>query len=164
MNENADDRSVVMHAGDSEQRKAPCPNCGYDLRGHPDHTVCPECGREVVVSAANAEMNRWADTRLLDLWSISVLQLIGGVCLTVSMFAVSRGQYVAVLLGLTASLYVIGAASWLVVVLASIGIRSRRVAYHALGRKRWHEVLRWSALNIALLAATSTAVILIRWL
>lgn len=30
-----------------DEEAAPCPSCGYDLRGRPSGTVCPECGARV---------------------------------------------------------------------------------------------------------------------
>ncbi len=56
----------------------PCPQCGYDLRGHPDRARCPECGLHVQMSVAFATANRWVDLRLLDLWSVFVLAAAGG--------------------------------------------------------------------------------------
>lgn len=35
---------------DAESKPVPCPECGYDLRGHGDAGRCPECGRTITES------------------------------------------------------------------------------------------------------------------
>ena len=93
----------------------PCPRCGYDLRAHPDHARCPECGRAVTQSAVLGAISHWVDRKLLDLWSIAVLQSTGLFCMVVAILAVRAGQYVAVGLGLAASFHLVVATCWYLV-------------------------------------------------
>ncbi len=69
---------------DTSGECVPCPQCGYDLRGHPDRARCPECGLKVQMSVAFGNANRWVDLRLLDLWSVFVVEAVGVVCLVAS--------------------------------------------------------------------------------
>ena len=140
----------------------PCPGCGYDLRGHPEDTRCPECGREVHVSAAFSQSNRWADLRLLDLWSIGVLQTVGSVCTLVSLLAIARGQYVAMPLGLAAGLYVATATLWYVAILVDVLVRCRRPGFRLLSAARRRELVRWVIAD-AVLVALLPALVLILW-
>ena len=36
-----------------------CAECGYDLRGLPDDSACPECGRRIADTAAALPVTRW---------------------------------------------------------------------------------------------------------
>lgn len=43
-------RNDALLAGYLEENDAPCPNCGYSLRGTPAST-CPECGEELALAS-----------------------------------------------------------------------------------------------------------------
>jgi len=92
----------------------PCPNCEYDLRGHPDRTRCLECGQEVHISALLASAQHWLDNRMLDLWAIGWLMGVGAVSAVTCYVSIVAGLYMALLLGLVACMYLIVALLWLI--------------------------------------------------
>src|SRR6266496_2646347 len=49
--------SFVPDLGDDR----PCENCGYNLRGLPFHSACPECGSTWGILQADAEPIAWND-------------------------------------------------------------------------------------------------------
>ncbi len=130
-------------------RTALCPGCGYDLRGHPDDTRCPECGLTVSISATSTQINQWADRRLLDLWSAFLLQTIGAVCTAFGLLAVARGQYVALMLELPGVLYVGSGLLWYLVLLVSVVRRMRSHAFKMLRASRRRQLMSWLLLNAA---------------
>lgn len=139
--------------GDSEVDAAPCPICGYDLRGHPDPARCPECGNEVHVGPAISQATRWVDLRLLDLWSIAVLQTTGGLAEVATLLAIRQGHYVALLVGLMAGLCVSTATVWFVALLPGIVVHSRRPLMRTLHGARLGELQRWLAVDALLIVA-----------
>lgn len=128
----------------------PCPACGYDLRGHGDETRCPECGRDVHVSAAISESVVWADRRLLDLWSIAVLHVFGTICGSTSLAAIWMGQHVAAILGLASVVYVTSASVWFLTVLVGWVERIRAHKLYAVGGRRRERLRNWLAIDAAL--------------
>lgn len=159
-----------MHAGEIDTRGrrpgedapyAPCPRCGYDLRGHAVPTCCPECGSAVDVSASMGSASRWADERLLDLWSIGVLQMSGGVMLIVSVLATYRGHYLAVLLGMVSGLCVAVATIWYVAMAPGTLLQLRRPTVRALRRDRVNLVWRWFLFDGALVGIFPVSLVLL---
>ena len=39
----------------AQQTSINCPECGYDLRGHPGKSTCPECGRDLAAPVPDVE-------------------------------------------------------------------------------------------------------------
>lgn len=118
----------------------------------------------VVVSAAAGEINRWADTRLLDLWSISLLQTIGLICLGISLLAVAQGQYVALILGLTSGVYVVAAGVWFLLIGVGFLWRIRSPQFSMLGARRRRRLFRWILFDACLVFLIPGVIILLRGL
>lgn len=114
---------------------------------------CPECGNDVRVGPAISEATRWVDLRLLDLWSIAVLQTTGVLAEVATLLAIRQGHYVALLVGLLAGLCVFTAAVWFVALLPGIVIRSRRPFMRTLHGARLGELWRWVVVDALLLAS-----------
>lgn len=142
-------------------RDTPCPRCGYDLRAHADRTRCPECGSFVEVSASIGKAGRWVDGRLLDLWSIGVLQMAGSVMMLVSIAAIHGGQYFAVLLALMSGLCVSVASMWFLVLAPGTVVQLRRPHMRALERHSITRLWRWFLLDGALIALLPVVLMLL---
>ena len=132
--------------------ETPCPNCAYDLRGHSVVTRCPECGAEVEVGQAIAETIRWIDVRLLDLWSICVLQITGNVVAIPTIMAIRHGQYAALILGMMAMVCVSAATIWFLALTPGILLRYQRPFVHRIGADRMRRLIRWWCVDAALAA------------
>lgn len=144
-------------------RAVPCPVCGYDLRGHAAVARCPECGRGVHAVASMAQASRWVDMRLLDLWSIGVLQMIGSVCAALSVLAIRHGAYVAVVLAMAGGMYVATASVWYIVSMPLVVVRMRRPAYRSIARVRRVRVWRWLIVDGGLVSLVPLLLALLWW-
>lgn len=102
-----------------------CPSCGYDQRGLAVGTPCPECGGDCTPAVVLGAVNRWAEGALLDLWSIGVFQSVGAACALLAVVGLRRTEPAAMLLFITAGLYMPASAIWFVIVL--VGYFRRRV-------------------------------------
>ena len=98
------------------------------------------------------EAGRWLDLRLLDLWSISVLQTLGGVAVVISLIAIRQGHYVALLLGLIAGICVSIASLWFMAVAPAIVIRSRQPFMRMLAVSRRRGLRRLLVIDAFLVA------------
>ena len=141
---------MVMDFTDSDdapRELLPCPVCGYDLRGHGGRPRCPECGQRVNATEAAIAQSRWVDMRLLDLWSISVLQLIGSICAITSVVAIRQGQYVAVGLAMAAGIYVLTATLWYAILLPLALLRLKTPAFRGVPSHRRIRLWAWMGLD-----------------
>lgn len=102
---------------------------------------------------AISDATRWVDLRLLDLWSIGVLQITGGLAEAVTLIAIRQGHYVALLVGLMAGLCISTATVWFVALLPGIVVRSRRPLMRTLHGARLGELWRWLVVDALLIVA-----------
>ena len=130
-----------------------CPACGYDQRGLPVGTPCPECGGDCTPAVVLGAVNRWAEGALLDLWSIGVFQSVGAACALLAIIGIHRAEPAAMLLLITAGLYLPASAIWFVIVLVGYVRRRVRPVLRNISAQRRRRIRRWligDALLIAL--------------
>ena len=120
-----------------------CPDCGYDQRGLPSGSVCPECGGRFRLGRVVGDINRWAELRLLDLWSIAVLQAIGLAVATGSIVIMPHARAGAVMLGMAATVYLTAGTIWYAAVALGSIRRLRRPAYKNILARRRIALTRW---------------------
>jgi len=142
-------RLLVMPTADA-YAAAPCPNCGYDLRGHTTPACCPECGRTVHTGVALSEMMQWVDNRLLDLWSIAVMQIIGAIGCGVGLLALRSGMYVALLLTMFAGVCVTAGTLWLLGVAGGVAFRFRKPTMRVVPAPRRRQLIQWLTGDLSL--------------
>ena len=120
-----------------------CPACGYDQRGLPVGTPCPECGGDCTPAVVLGAVNRWAEGALLDLWSIGVFQSVGAACALLAVIGMRRGEPAAMLLFITAGLYLPASAVWFVMVLVGYVRRRARPVLRNISVQRRRRIRTW---------------------
>lgn len=142
------DYNVLMTALDpSFDLPAPCPYCGYDLRGHPEGAVCPECGRWVLAGQWRWEMSRWVDGRILDLWCIAVIQATAVGVVLFSAAAILFEQAWAAGFGAVSLLYGLIATIWYGWVAAGYLSRFRRHSFRAYPFRHRRRLFAWLVID-----------------
>jgi hypothetical protein len=99
------------------------------------------------------EAIHWVDKKLLDLWSIAVLQVVGLTCGAMCAAAVQRGQALALVLGMASVLYVIGAGAWFACVVLAVLARGAGRGFQPAGPVRRARLVRWLISDAFLVAA-----------
>ncbi len=128
-----------------------CPQCGYDQRGLPAGSPCPECGRVFWSGLVVGGINKWVDQTVLGLWSIAVLLIIGiGAGLT-AVFIAERAPAAAMMMATAAAVYVIAGVAWYILT-AAITLRRRlSPAYLNITPHRRQLLARWLVSDAVLL-------------
>jgi hypothetical protein len=106
----------------------------------------------VQIGAVSIEASRWFDLRLLDFWSIAVLQAVGCAATALSVFAVRQGQAVALILGMLAMLCVTVATFWFVAIGPALLWRLRRPFMRAVAGRRIRPLIQWCVADSLLVA------------
>ena len=133
--------------------RTPCPQCGYDLRGHTDPARCPECGQIVRVGGEIEIASQWLMARLIDLWSLAILQSVGAGMLLLCRIAFLWGQYYYTILNLLAGLCVIAATVWYFWLAPGVWLRTRRPIMGAFSTRRIRQVRVWCLIDGVLVVA-----------
>lgn len=136
-----------------------CPYCGYDQRGLPAGSPCPECGQVYWPGESVGEINRWADRLLLNLWSIAVL-LIVSIVSGLTSFAAASSASASLLMMMISTAYIVAADAWYLLSIASFVARRFRPTFADLPIRKQASLGRWLVLNGALVAASILLVLL----
>lgn len=139
----------------------PCPQCGYDLRGHPDPARCPECGQTVRTAEEIEIASQWLMARMIDLWSLAILQTVGAGTLLFCQIAVQWGQYYYTILGLLAGLCVTAATVWYFWLAPTIWLRTRRPIMGAFSTRRVRQVQVWCLVDGVLILSPAMGALLL---
>ena len=140
-------------ADQSDHTPAPighCPTCGYDQRGLPAGGRCPECGAPFWPGQVIGEVHRWADDALMGLWSVAVLQGVGGSCALLSAVAFRFSQPAAVMVAMAAAVYLLAGSIWYVTIAIDAAIRFRRPALKNMSAEMRRLLQRWLLIDAAL--------------
>ena len=141
--------------------RTPCPQCGYDLRGHTDPGQCPECGRFVCMADEIGIANQWVSAKLIDLWSLAGLQFVGTATIVACRIAFQFEQhYYSVIFGLLAGPCIIAATIWYCLLAPTVCLRLRRPIMAALPTKRIRKLQRWCLVDGVLILAPAMALLL----
>lgn len=114
--------------------------------------MCPECGGRFRLGRVVGDINRWAELRLLDLWSIAVLQTLGLGAATAGLLMLPRARAGAIMLGMAAVVYLTAGTIWYGAVAISSARRIRRPAYKNIIARRRTDLERWLIYNGVLVA------------
>ena len=125
-----------------------CTHCGYDQRGLPLDSLCPECGASQAALAAR--INRWADLAVVDLWSVAMLQAMALVFGLAGWGLVALGHLSAVVVAAPSLLCVGLASGWYVRIAVGFLRRRSSVNYRNLTRWRRRQLARWLILDLSL--------------
>lgn len=143
----------MAHAiSDSPRPVGHCPDCGYDQRGLPSGSACPECGGRFRLGRVVGDINRWAELRLLDLWSIAVLQTLGLAVATAGIVILPQARAGAVMLGMAAAVYLTAGTVWYAAVALASVRRIRRPGYKNILARRRADLTRWLGYDGVLVA------------
>jgi hypothetical protein len=122
-----------------------CSRCGYDQRGLPVQSVCPECGHRFMSGIDVGGINRWVDRTLLSLWAIAVLNVVTVACSVMSCIVGLASTSAHFLLIIAAAVYLAGGGLWYG--LTAFAVAGRRVspAYNNITKPRRVQLARWVA-------------------
>lgn len=107
---------------------------------------------QVEAGAAAIEASRWLDLRLLDLWSIGVLQTTGCAATVLSILAIRQGLEFAFILGMLATLCASVATVWFLAIAPALVLRLRRPFMRLAAGARWRALILWCAADAILVA------------
>lgn len=120
-----------------------CPQCGYDQRGLPADSACPECGARFHSGVVVSDINRWADGLRLHLWCDAIIMAVGWTSLIVAGVAGPRNVPGAVMLGMAGTVYLLCGWIWYYCLLISFVRRFRTAAYRNVTPRRSAGVRLW---------------------
>lgn len=134
----------------SAARPMPCPQCGYDLRGHAREGTfrCPECGTETSIEVMREWERRRTEWRPVDT-ALVLCGIVPGVVTTLTLLAGTLGGN---RWGITASLV------WVMCILLSIGFAWIGSDRHSPVRRVIHTLLApivVTILNLAIVLVLS---------
>ncbi len=129
-----------------------CPKCGYDQRGLPPGTSCPECGEVFWPGRVVSDVNRWTDRTLLDLWCITLLLVVSMAIRLLTIGLVSSSLAAGVMLETLLAVYQLAATVWFAVVVAFCMRRRLSPNYLNIAEHRRRKLVQWLAMDSLLVA------------
>ncbi len=124
-----------------------CSHCGYDQRGLPAGSVCPECSHAFVPGQDVHEINRWADHALLRLWAVAVLQVIAMFSLVMCFLAARQTVPGGIMLAMISAVYSISACLWYGATATAFAYRAMRPVLKNLTQPRRERLVRWMIID-----------------